>query len=301
MTARDRLRVPLVAALAAVLAAAGAGAAAGRLSAPRPAAAATAAPADVEPDVSVLELPSPDAAGHRDVWVYRPPGVPDSAALPVLYLLHGYPDTPASVFGGLAAQASLGAFQRSGGRPFVVVAPDGNGAGHPDTEWADSVDGADRVETFLTTVVIPAVEGTHRRDAAHRAIAGYSMGGYGAMNLALRHPDLFGQVAALSGYFRVDDPDGVFGGRPDVEAANSPDRRVAAARGRRVLLSDGDRDEEPVTRGETQRFAALLRAAGIPYTLHVRAGGRHDSAYVRAELPVLWAFLAAGWAAPAGR
>jgi len=33
----------------------------------------------------------------------------------------------------------------------------------------------------------PAVEGAHRRDACHRAIFGFSMGGYGAMNLAQRH------------------------------------------------------------------------------------------------------------------
>lgn len=246
-------------------------------------------------DISVLELPFTDAGGPRDVWVYRPPGVPDSAVLPVLYLLHGYPDTPASVFGSLAAQVSLAAAVRAGGRPFVVVAPDGQGTVHADSEWADSVDGTDRIETFLVATVIPAVEGKYRRDAAHRAVAGYSMGGYGAMNIALRHPDLFGQVAALSGYFHIDDPDGVFAGRSDVEAANRPDQHVTAARGMRVLLSDGSADDLALTRGETQRFAGLLRAAGIPVTVHLVPGGRHDFRYVRTELPTLWSFLSAGW------
>jgi S-formylglutathione hydrolase FrmB len=38
------------------------------------------------------------------------------------------------------------------------------------------------------------------------------MGGYGATNLALRHPDLFGQLVSVAGYHHVDDPDGVFNG-----------------------------------------------------------------------------------------
>src|SRR6266403_2167464 len=43
--------------------------------------------------VQLLELPSGDAdAKTREVWVYRP-AVPDSADLPVVYLLHGYPGT----------------------------------------------------------------------------------------------------------------------------------------------------------------------------------------------------------------
>src|SRR5690242_11316122 len=41
--------------------------------------------------VQLLELPSGDADGRtREVWVYRP-AVPDSATLPVVYFLHGYP------------------------------------------------------------------------------------------------------------------------------------------------------------------------------------------------------------------
>jgi hypothetical protein len=67
----------------------------------------------------------------------------------------------------------------------VLAVPDGNGSHHRDTEWADAGDGSDRVEDRLLREVIPAVEGSHRRDAAHRAIGGFSMGGYGSINLAL--------------------------------------------------------------------------------------------------------------------
>ncbi|MEN3358882.1 MAG: hypothetical protein V7637_2864 [Mycobacteriales bacterium] len=245
----------------------------------------------------VLRLPSPGSGRLREVWVYRPPGVPESARLPVLYLLHGYPGDPGSFFDALAIGPMLATFVGAGGPPFVVVLPEGDGDTHTDSEWADSVDGTDRIETFVTSVVIPAVEGQNRRDAAHRAVAGFSMGGYGAMNLALRHRDLFGQVASLAGYFSIDDPDGVFGGRPAVVAANSPDRDLQAAHGLRILLSDGTDDDESVTRGETQRFAGLLGASGIPATTQLVPGARHDANYVRQELPAVAAFLAAGWAA----
>jgi S-formylglutathione hydrolase FrmB len=270
-----------------------AGETAGSPSGPAPAAApaVTAAPGGLR----VLRLPSPGSGRPREVWVYRPPGVPDSARLPVLYLLHGYPGNPGSFFTALAIGPMLARFVGSGGAPFVLVLPEGDGDTHSDSEWADSVDGTDRIETFMTSVVIPAVEGRNRRDAARRAVAGFSMGGYGAMNLALRHRDLFGQVASLAGYFSVDDPDGVFGGRPGVVAANSPDRDLRAARGLRILLSDGTDDDQSVTQGETQRFARLLGSAGIPATTQLVPGGRHDSAYVRQELPAVAAFLATGW------
>ena len=67
----------------------------------------------------------------------------------------------------------------------MVAAPTGTGKAHPDTEWAVSTDGSDRVETYLIKRVIPAVEGANRRTAAHRIISGFSMGGYGAANIAL--------------------------------------------------------------------------------------------------------------------
>jgi S-formylglutathione hydrolase FrmB len=72
-----------------------------------------------------------------------------------------------------------------GGAPFVLAVPDGHGSHHRDTEWADAADGSDQVEDRLLREVIPAVEGSHRRDAAHRAIGGFSMGGYRSINLAL--------------------------------------------------------------------------------------------------------------------
>ena len=154
----------------------------------------------------VLHVALPGSTTTRDVVVYRP-AVPDSAELPVLYFLHGYPGSASDAFDA-GLPRLIDRLVAEGYPPFVLAAPDGNGMSHRDTEWANAVDGTDQFETFVTGNVIRAVEGTHLRDRTRRAIAGFSMGGYGAVNLALRHPDLYGQVVPIAGYFHVDDPSG---------------------------------------------------------------------------------------------
>lgn len=252
------------------------------------------APAPTGPGrVTVLALPGPPGKTIRDVWVYRP-AVPDSSTLPVVYWLHGYPDSPGAVFAAGIAH-SLDAYFAAGHRPFVFVADDDDEARRGDTEWADASGGRDAEEGFLLHTVIPTVEGRYPRKRADRAIVGFSMGGYGAMNIALRHPDDFGQVASLAGYFHVDDPDRVFAGRSDLIAANSPDRDVTRARGLHILLDDGGADRLPVVEGESVRFARLLSSARIPATLVLQPAAEHDYQFVRSQFPVLETFLDYGW------
>jgi S-formylglutathione hydrolase FrmB len=243
--------------------------------------------------VDVLQVPSPESGkGPREVWVWRPQ-VRNVRSLPVLYFLHGLPGSAGDLWQAGMAEA-LAANLANKGTPFIVVSPDGNGATRGDTEWADSTDGKDQLETFLVQHVIPAVEVRHRRDRKHRAIAGFSMGGYGAMNLALRHPDLFGQVATFAGYFHVDDPDGMFAKDPTAIAANSPDQHVPAAKGLRVLLLSGDHDEEPVVKGESARFKALLDQHGLRSTYTVSPGG-HTWDWVSSQYGALFDFLNRHW------
>src|SRR5439155_23608531 len=121
--------------------------------------------------------------------------VPDGTSLPVLYLLHGLPGDAASMASSLDLQLVLNqAFTTGTLEPFVVAVPDGNSTGAEDPEWADAKNGAVRLDSFVTGGLIRAVEGRHRRDRDHRAIAGFSMGGYGALNLARRHVDRYGQA-----------------------------------------------------------------------------------------------------------
>ncbi|MGF7233888.1 MAG: N,N-dimethylformamidase beta subunit family domain-containing protein [Frankia sp.] len=120
-----------------------------------------------------------------------------------------------------AMRAAIDSYLAAGGRPFVVASLDGRGGHHHDTEWVDAVDGTDPVASLALGPQIAAVEGRTHRDRAHRALTGYSMGGYGAVNLAMLHPSMFEQVASIGGYLHVDDPSGMLGTTPAAIAANS--------------------------------------------------------------------------------
>jgi enterochelin esterase-like enzyme len=245
-----------------------------------------------------IGLRSPDRSHTlRSIYIYRPGGLPDTAKLPVLYLLHGLPGSSADIWTEFDAKKLLDGEFAHGAAPYEVVTLDGHGAKHRDTEWADSADGTDEVESFVLDVAIPAVEGSHRRDACHRAIAGFSMGGYGAMNLAQRHPDVFGQVASVAGYFHLDDPDAVFGNDRALQRTNSPDQQVARMKGLRVFLLDAGQENLPLVKGETDRLAKLLVRAKIPVRLDY-SPGIHNGDYAIAQEPEISAFLEAGWRSP---
>ena len=66
------------------------------------------------------------------------------------------------------------------------------------TNWRD---GTGNYESMFVNQVIPAVDRTYRTIARRggRAIAGFSMGGYGALALAAHHPDLFAAIGSFSG------------------------------------------------------------------------------------------------------
>ena len=245
--------------------------------------------------ITVLHVPSADTdMKTRDVYVYRP-AVPDGVVLPVVYLLHGVPGEASTILD--AVQPALDAAFTTGGQaPFEVAAPTGGGSAHYDTEWADAADGGDLVETYLFKQVIPAVEGATPRDASQRAIVGFSMGGYGAANLALRHPDKFGQFAALAGYFHVDDPSGMFGNDSATQAANTPDAMVKQAANKRVLLLEDADESDPLISGEEKEFADRLKACGCGVDINWRVvPGSHDYDFLAASFPTVIGFLNRGF------
>lgn len=244
--------------------------------------------------IQVLTLQLGRPLGTRKVWVYRP-SARDSPTLPVLYFLHGVPGTPADLFTEAHFVTAMDRYLAAGGRPFVVASLDGRSGRHPDTEWVDAVDGTDPIASLALGPELAAVEGSNRRDREHRALAGYSMGGYGAMNLAMIHPGMFGQVATIGGYFHVDDPDRMLGTAPATIAANSPDQHPTAARGLHILILDSTGDRDPTARGQTPAFAATLRAAHVPATETLIPGG-HTWSFVTAAIPRMITFLAVGWA-----
>jgi S-formylglutathione hydrolase FrmB len=248
--------------------------------------------------VSVLEVRGPSDRRNHPVWVWRPPG-PDAATIPVVYFLHGYPGRASDCFShGLAAVFN----QRleEGYPPFVFACPDGDGEQHSDTEWANSYNGGDQVENRVLDAVIPAVEGQDPRNAGHRAIAGFSMGGYGAMNIALQHPELFGQVVPIAGYFRTNDLSDMFGDRAPVLTANTPADHPWRARGLRVLLDEDASDPEPLISGQAQSFARLLARYHVASTVAIQPGS-HDWDYAMTALKSSFSFLIDGFQQAAER
>jgi S-formylglutathione hydrolase FrmB len=79
---------------------------------------------------------------------------------------------------------------------FLVVAPSG-----PGSWFGDSRDGRSRYEEFIVRDLLREIETRYRvlRRAASRGITGISMGGYAAVRIALKHPELYGSVSSLSG------------------------------------------------------------------------------------------------------
>ena len=123
---------------------------------------------------------------------------------PVLYFLHGLFENERSwserggqqILDDLLAQGQLGS--------FIVVLPDGGR-----TFYVNSLDGRNRYEDFFINELVPLIDRTYRTIAqpAARGISGTSMGGYGALHLAMRHADLFGSASAHSGALLPKFPD----------------------------------------------------------------------------------------------
>lgn len=84
--------------------------------------------------------------------------------------------------------------------PSIIVSPDAN-SGYWSDWYNDGTFGPPEYETFVIDQLIPLIDERFRTiaDRSHRAIFGISMGGYGSMMLAARHPDLFVGAATLSG------------------------------------------------------------------------------------------------------
>jgi S-formylglutathione hydrolase FrmB len=121
---------------------------------------------------------------------------------PVLYLLHGwsghYSDWPSHT--SLTNYAAL--YQ------LIIVTPEGDNGWYTDSATVDT----DKYETYFMRELIPDVESRFRTitDRSGRAIAGLSMGGYGALKFGIKYPDQFILAASTSGAFdapvRTDDP-----------------------------------------------------------------------------------------------
>jgi enterochelin esterase-like enzyme len=134
--------------------------------------------------------------------VYLPAGYAGSTdRYPVLYLLHGRGDSKSAwtqMKGALDALIASGEIQ-----PTIAIMPDAPWSSRASYYVDSGYTGADpgrNVETAFTKDLIAHVDATYRTvaDRTGRGVAGYSMGGYGALRYSLAHPDLFGASIVLS-------------------------------------------------------------------------------------------------------
>ena len=130
--------------------------------------------------------------------VYVPSGEAPRGGWPVLYLLHGLGGSSSDwqLLGGVRETLDRLIAQREI-MPLVVVMPSGGNSWYVDS--AD-VNGPGNYATDIGHDLPLAIEGAFQvgRDRTHRAIAGVSMGGFGALRLALSEPERYDSVAALS-------------------------------------------------------------------------------------------------------
>jgi len=214
----------------------------------------------------------------------------------VLYLLHGLGDN-CRALDKFGVSDSLHDAMRSGRIPRAhVVMPSGERGFYVD--WHD---GSHPYESHIVEEVLPAAEhhlGLAPLPRQHRHLAGVSMGGIGALQVGLRHPDRFASLASLSGPVLDEeqavahlqqsftrwfvDFNRVFGDGSDREFLESHNpwavvRRRAPDLGQRLFVAAG-REEKPFFRDTTAAFHRFLESEGVEHRFELFAG-RHGWRY----------------------
>jgi S-formylglutathione hydrolase FrmB len=157
----------------------------------------------LDPRLSELTFSTPALQAPTGVRVLLPSGYATSGQrYPVLYLLNGAfgDETDWTVQGDAEA--------RTAGLPVIVVMPSGGSAGFY-SDWNNGgAGGPPEYETYHIDELLPWIDAHYRTIAtrSERAIAGLSMGGFGAFSYAARHPDRFAAAASFSGDLDTNDP-----------------------------------------------------------------------------------------------
>jgi enterochelin esterase-like enzyme len=212
-------------------------------------------PAGLGPDGGTVwagRIPNTVVPDRRLSAVYLPPGFTATRRYPVVYLLHGMEGSPSSIYRGMQLPQVADGLIARGAPPFIAVMPVAGPVVNPNSgEWAGVW------EQYLVRDVVPWVD-AHLPTipaAAGRALEGVCAGGFGAVDIGLRHPGLFGTLGSFDGYFAP-----VFRDGPFVHAAQAD----LLAHDPTVLV---------------RRDAGLLRATGVRF--YVSAGGNHGAVLAR--------------------
>ncbi len=238
-----------------------------------------------------------------------------NARFPVVYLLHGGDDDYTS----WTRETDVEDLTRNS--EALIVMPDAGRNGY----YSDWFAGKPRWETFHIRELVPLIERAYRGSSS-RAVIGISMGGFGALVYAGRHPGMFRYAAAMSSYVDLFEPSVLLAlhlgsqregidikdvwGDPvvhhDVWRAHNPASMVTSYRRTHVHLSAGDGSPGPADGGraldvllastlgevtlpeQISKFAAALRSEGVRTTTHLYRPGTHSWPYWQQELHAVW-------------
>jgi enterochelin esterase-like enzyme len=228
-----------------------------------------------------VRIPNSFVTTNRPGYIYLPT-YRTGARYPVVYLLHGFPGSPETFVRGSRIVAVADDLIRSGRlRPAIVVMPTAGRTIRYDGEWAGPWERyvVDDVLEW-TQAYLPTID-----SSAGRAIGGLSAGGFGAADIALRHPGLFGTIEAWGGYFHpLRDGPFAHATRTQLRASDpvSIVRRIAPLLHRwgvRVFLAAGRQDPRDVARA--QHFGAELTRLRVENVLVLQPGAHHGNFWRR--------------------
>jgi S-formylglutathione hydrolase FrmB len=263
--------------------------------------------------VECNKLPSKILARSVRYCVVLPPSfdTEKTRQFPILYFLHGLGDNEQFFVHSGAWNLTEDMWEKGQLKEFLIATPDADAS-----FYINSKDGKDHYQDFLLEEFFPFIEKRFRVAAGreHRAIAGISMGGYGALHLAFLHPQLFVSACAhsaalvekLPAFIGVD-PDSprarilgaVFGNPPDSAFwdRNSPLTlaRTANLAGLKIYFDCGDEDDYGFEAGATA-LDKILSARHIPHEFHIYPG-RHDAVYFAEHLPASLLFTSHNFSA----
>ncbi|HVE95230.1 MAG TPA: alpha/beta hydrolase family protein [Acidimicrobiales bacterium] len=244
-------------------------------------------PADPPDGVSLW---SPANRRRIEHWVWTPPGA--TGDLPLVLMLHGTVDATGHVMWqhGRAKETAALLVREKVVPPFALVL--GTDTGHElGSAYADWHDGSARVETYVLDELLGWADSALPLNGV-RHVAGISMGGYGALTLALRRPGRFESASSTSGYF---DPMRLFGsgrvpdfsdrvwGDADRRAAHDPRTLVADPARRANLRVAFDCGTEDDLIADNRAFHQHLTDLEIPHG-YAEHPGSHDWTYWRTHL-----------------
>src|SRR6185436_6970086 len=142
-------------------------------------------------------------SAEPEVSIYLPPSYAGERTrrYPVVYLLHGYTGTDLGYFGPTGRQLHVIAervFASGGAREMILVMPNCMNA-YGGCMYSNSVT-AGNWEGYVADDLVGYMDSHYRTIAAResRGLAGHSMGGYGTLRLAMKRPDVFNAIYALS-------------------------------------------------------------------------------------------------------